>query len=93
MDKGDRSCAAPRIEVGSILCSPQELRAAVSKRFLEDGRGFEGGIGGGRQKEYVCSGGRSLPKRVKKKGNKAGRPSRDLSGARRGFAGRALLLR
>lgn len=74
MDKGDRSCAAPRIEVGSIFCSPQELRAAVSKRFLEDGRGFKAGIGGGRQKEYVCSGGRSLPKRVKKKETKPGDP-------------------
>ena len=40
MDLGFRSSVAPRIEVGSIFRSRKELRAAASKRFLENGRGW-----------------------------------------------------
>ena len=51
--------AASEIEAGSIYPTTQErraeLRAATAKRFLQDGRGFKAGNGGGRQKKYCCS--------------------------------------
>ena len=73
MDSGGRSSDAPRIEVvGSIFRSPKELRAAASKRFLEDGRGFTAENGGGHQK-YSFFGGPLVAKRAKK--TKPGAPS------------------
>ena len=65
MDSGGRSSDASRIEVGSIFRSPKELRAAASKRFVEDGRGFTAGNGGGREKKHSCSGGPPVAKRAK----------------------------
>ena len=55
MDSGDKSSDAPHIEVGSIFRWPNELRAAASKRFLEDNRGFAARNGGSRQKKYSIS--------------------------------------
>ena len=65
MDSGGRSPDAPRIEMGYNFRSPKELRAAASKRFLEDGRGFTAGNGGGRQKKYSCSGGAPVATKTK----------------------------
>ena len=66
MDSGGRSTDAPRIEMGSIFRSPKELRAAASKRFLEDGRGFTAGNGGGGQKNCYFSGGLTVATGAKK---------------------------
>ena len=78
MDTGGRSSDKPRIEVGSISRSLWELFAAAAKRFLEDGRGFTAGNGGGRQK-YSFSGAPPVAKRAKKTKTGAPSPSSDLS--------------
>ena len=40
MDSGGRPSAPPRMEVGDLFGSPKDLRAAASKRLLEDDRGY-----------------------------------------------------
>ena len=80
MDSGGRSSDAPRIEGGSIFRSPKELRPAASKSFLENGRGFTAGNGGGHLKTYRCSGRPPVAKRAKKqKKTKPGAPPSDPS--------------
>ena len=56
MDSGGRSSDAARGNVGAFFRSPKERRAAASKRFLEDGRGFTAGNGGGPAKYVRFSG-------------------------------------
>ena len=63
MDTDCSLFATPRVEVGSvyiIVCTAKELRAAVCKRFLEDGRAVKAGNGGGRHNKYSCSGARGI---------------------------------
>ena len=74
MTSGGTSSDAPRIAVDAILRSPKGLRAAASKRFLEDGRVFNSD---GRQERYSCSGGAPVAKSGKE--SKAGGPSADPS--------------